>query len=151
MDMKMVAKLIALILTLSVSICLGQTPRKAEDFYQRGLVRQEKGDVEGAIADFSKAIEIDPQHADAYYNRGSLRQTKGDMDAAIADFNKTIEINPQYAEAYADRGLARLSQGLDAEAQKDFNKYLELDQSMKVTLEQRIKYVKYQRDKKRKS
>lgn len=56
-----------------------------------------------------------------------------------------------YADAYADRGLARLSQNLDDEAQKDFDKYLELNKDMKDVLEKRIKYAKYQRDKKRKS
>jgi tetratricopeptide (TPR) repeat protein len=105
----------------------------------------------GAMSDYSKVIEIEPRNADAYYNRGGLRQNSGNTDGAIADFSKVIEINPRYAEAYADRGLARLGQGLDSEAQKDFDEYLELNSSMKNSLEQRIKYAKYQRDKKPKS
>jgi tetratricopeptide (TPR) repeat protein len=104
----------------------------------------------GAIADYSKAIEISPQNADAYYNRGITRETAGDADGAIADFSKALDINPQYAEAYAGRGLIRLAQGLDAEAQKDFDRYLELNKEMKDSLEQRIKYVKYQRASKQK-
>ncbi|HYG80864.1 MAG TPA: tetratricopeptide repeat protein, partial [Pyrinomonadaceae bacterium] len=101
-----------------------------------------------AVGDFSKVIELDPQNADAYYNRGGLLVAQGEAAKAVDDFSKAIDINPQYAEAYADRGLARLSLGQDSEAQKDFDRYLELNKEMKDSLEQRIKYVRYYRDKK---
>ena len=58
------------VITMDVSVCWGQTLRKAEDYYGRGLARQEKGDLEGAIADFDKAIEILPKYAAAYGSRG---------------------------------------------------------------------------------
>ena len=50
--MKPVALGIVVVMTMGVSICWGQTRGRAEDYYQRGLTRQEKGDMEGAIADF---------------------------------------------------------------------------------------------------
>jgi Tetratricopeptide repeat len=60
----------------------------------------------GTIADFDKAIELDPNDAYAYYSRGLAYEEKGDLDRAIADFAKLIELNPKYAPAYNDRGLA---------------------------------------------
>ncbi len=36
----------------------GQTPRTAEDYNTRGLERQNNGDLEGAIEDYSKAISL---------------------------------------------------------------------------------------------
>src|SRR4051812_46427930 len=105
MNMKIVAKLMIGLLTLSVSVCLGQTLRKAEDYYQRGLVRYEKGDVEGAIADYSKAIEMYPKYASAYNSRAAARKTKGDIDGAIADYNKAIELSPEIALPYYYRGF----------------------------------------------
>ena len=63
--MKTIAMWIIVVITMGVSVCLGQTLRKAEDYYERGLTRQEKGDVEGAIADFGKALEIYPKYSAA--------------------------------------------------------------------------------------
>jgi len=79
-----------------------------------------------------------------------LQQAQTDIDGAIADYSKAIEINSEYADAYAERGLALLGKGLDKDADKDFARYLELNKDGKDYLEQRIKYFRYQRDKKRK-
>jgi tetratricopeptide (TPR) repeat protein len=35
-------------------------------------------DTKGAIADYTKAIELNPQYADAYYNRGNTKSKLGD-------------------------------------------------------------------------
>src|SRR3982751_5329383 len=103
--MKIIAKLIVGLLALSFSVCLGQTLRRAEDYYQRGLARYEKGDVEGAIADYSKAIEMYPKYSAAYNSRAAARKAKGDTDAAIADYNRAIELSPDIALPYYYRGF----------------------------------------------
>ena len=40
--------------------------QSADDFYNRGLAKQRSEDYQGAIADYTKAIEIDPQYARSY-------------------------------------------------------------------------------------
>ena len=70
-------------------------PRLAKTYYNRATVYRAKGEIERAIADYSKAIEIDPQHSNAYFGRGSAFEAKGDYDRAIADFTKAIEISPE--------------------------------------------------------
>src|SRR5271166_2035949 len=62
----------------------------AEAYYNRGNVKQAKGDSDGAITDYSKAIELKPDFAEPYYNRGVAKQAKGDFDGAIADYSKAI-------------------------------------------------------------
>lgn len=52
--------------------------RQAQTDYQ-------KGDYDKAIADCSKAIELDPKLAEAYVYRGVVFCEKGDHDKAIAD------------------------------------------------------------------
>jgi len=84
-----------------------QTPTTAKDYYDRAGERSDKGDLDGAIADYSKAIEIDPRYVDAYYARGIARKAKDDLDGAIADYSKGIEIDPRDPDAY--NGLAWLS------------------------------------------
>jgi tetratricopeptide (TPR) repeat protein len=60
----------------------------------------------GRIADFTKAIEINPHDADNYNNRGIAYRANIQIDRAIEDYSKAIEINPRDANAYYNRGAA---------------------------------------------
>jgi tetratricopeptide (TPR) repeat protein len=68
-------------------------------YLNRGVSRGKEGDLDGAVADFTKAIDLDPRLALAYFNRGEVLIQKGNFDAAIADFTKAIELNPRNGEA----------------------------------------------------
>jgi serine/threonine protein kinase len=92
-----------------------------------GIDKSNKGDKRGAIADFTKAIELDPKHAVAYNNRGNARADLSDNQGAIADYTKAIELNPTYAIAYTNRGFLRHSQGDRQGAIADFTKAIEID------------------------
>src|SRR5215510_6005154 len=80
--------------------------RDALAYYKRGVAYQDKHEHDRAIADYTKAIEINPQYGDAYFNRGTAYHSKRDYDRAFADLNKAIEINPQDGDAYQNRGIA---------------------------------------------
>jgi hypothetical protein len=49
---------------------------------------------DAAIADYTRAIEINPKNADACANRALARQIHGDFSDALADYDKVIELNP---------------------------------------------------------
>ena len=66
----------------------------------------DKGKYDDAIADFDKAIALDPNDAAAYGNRGNAYYSKGEVDRAIADYTKVIALNPNDAKAYYNRGNA---------------------------------------------
>jgi tetratricopeptide (TPR) repeat protein len=68
-------------------------------YYRRGNAYGKKGDLDRAIADYDKAIELDPKYVMAYNNRGIAYGKKGDFDSAIADLNKAIELDPKYVKA----------------------------------------------------
>ena len=57
------------------------------------LEKQENEDYYGAIADYTKAIELMPDNIPALYNRASLRSKLGDNYKAISDYTKVIELN----------------------------------------------------------
>ena len=82
-----------------------------EGYFNRGSTRKDKGDFDGAIADYSEAIRLNPQYALAHNSRGSARKDKGDLDGAIADYSEAIRLNPQYATAYYNRANARKDKG----------------------------------------
>jgi len=73
----------------------GETGTRLRDhaaYAKRGKERLNSGDFDGAIADYSKAIEMNPEFVDAYAQRGVAREHKGDMQGAKADYSKSIEI-----------------------------------------------------------
>ena len=56
-----------------------------ELYRQRASLREETADYEGAIADHTTMIEMDPDSIDAYADRARLRKLIGDMPGALAD------------------------------------------------------------------
>src|SRR5437667_1503486 len=106
---------------------MGPKPKDAEGFVQRASARGFNGDMNGAIADFSRAIELDPKSTSAYYHRGIARLEKAEFDAAIGDLNRAIELSPNTSDYYNDRGLAKLRKGDNDGAIADFTRAIELD------------------------
>jgi tetratricopeptide (TPR) repeat protein len=76
---------------------------RSKDEPRRAWPTKLKGENERAIADFSKALDLDPRLAKAHYNRAAVYRTKSEIDPAIADYSKAIEIDPQYSNAYFSR------------------------------------------------
>ena len=87
--------MLPVVLFVLLSAVQGQTPTTAVDYNNRGLAQKGKGDLDGAIADYTKAIEIDPRNAEAYKNRGLALLTKGRDQEAEQDFKKAIELDPK--------------------------------------------------------
>jgi protein O-mannosyl-transferase len=83
-----------------------KSPNIARPYNERGSVYCNKGNIDQAISDYNKAIEINPRHAAAYNNRGVAYLNKGNFVQVISDCNKAIEINPRHAAAYENRAIA---------------------------------------------
>ena len=56
-----------------------------ELYRSRAKLREALGDLEGALADQTKMIEMDPEFIDAWEGRARLRKHLGDMEGARAD------------------------------------------------------------------
>jgi tetratricopeptide (TPR) repeat protein len=66
--------------------------QRAGAYNSRGLLYQELGDYDKAIADFSEAIPLVWSNYGTYLtNRGMVYRVKGDLDAAMADMNAAME------------------------------------------------------------
>ena len=62
--------------------------------------------LEEAIAEYDKAILLEPQLARAYHKRGWAYTNLGRCARAIKDYDEAFRLDPKLAEAYADRGLS---------------------------------------------
>ena len=60
-------------------------PICAETYFNRGLSHAQNGEIELAIADYSKAIELKPDFAEAYYCRGGALLRLGKHEKAKSD------------------------------------------------------------------
>src|SRR5262249_52667573 len=80
------------------------SPPFPEVHYNRGDLRAEMGDVDGAIADFSRVLDLDPDNVDAYVNRAGLRCDLGENEAAWADVDAGLELDPEHAHLQCLRG-----------------------------------------------
>ena len=79
--------------------------QSASDLLNSGVDKAQSGNLQGAIADWTKAIEMNPMYAKAYFNRGVAKKNLKDYQASIADYTKAIEINSEYYHAYTNRGI----------------------------------------------
>jgi tetratricopeptide (TPR) repeat protein len=87
-------------------------------------VRERKLDL--AVADLSKAIEIDPRFAEAYFRRGSAYNDQRKFELAIIDLTKATELRPKDYQAYALRSTIYCNRDETALAAADEKKVLEL-------------------------
>ena len=61
-------------------------------YYNRALSKSKLEDHNGAIADYTKAIEIYPQYFDAIMNRSIAREILGDIKGACSDAKKIVSL-----------------------------------------------------------
>jgi len=96
-------------------------PTYALGYYSRGTVEQTKGDLDGAIADYSQAIQRDPKLAAADRNLARIKQGLSDPNGAI-----NPAANVQNAISYNDRGIAKQKKGDLDGAIADFTQAIKL-------------------------
>lgn len=115
-----------LLAVLASSVAL-EAQTTANDYNTLGSHERQKGNIDAAIADFTKAVELQPDYAVAYNNRGGAERAKGDLGAAVADYTKAIQLKPDFAGAYNNRGGAKRAQGDFDGAIADYSKAIELN------------------------
>ncbi len=76
-------------------------PIRAYAYHVQGRFKYEAGHYQEAIADFDKAVQLNPETLYTYYKRGDAKAALGKHEAAIADFDKAIQLNPEFFAAEA--------------------------------------------------
>ncbi|MFC1844959.1 tetratricopeptide repeat protein [Thermodesulfobacteriota bacterium] len=115
--------------------CAGKQPSlsDANSYLNRGLNNINQNKPKRAIADFTKAIELNPSEAKGYFLRGAVYSDIFEYKKAVNDFSKVIEITPDFALAYEMRAEAYVGLAVEGdiydskaeETEEDFNKFEE--------------------------
>lgn len=109
---------------------LESTPESREDFVRRGNARRENKDYEGAISDYTSAIDIDPCDDEVYTYRGISYELLEDYESANSDYSRAIEINPKNTSALKFRAFNKQTMFEDkAGALEDYSKAIEINPS----------------------
>jgi tetratricopeptide (TPR) repeat protein len=72
-----------------------QNSEGIKSYWGRGSIYSDLKDHDHAVADYSKAISLDPNNDELYVYRGWEYSAKGDYDRAIADYSESIRLNPE--------------------------------------------------------
>lgn len=80
-----------------------ESANNATDLSNQGQAKAEQQDYRGAIADISRAIQLNPNEADFYYQRGLILAKLEDQEGALKDFDDAILRNPNHGWAYFHR------------------------------------------------
>lgn len=73
--------------------CIGELPQEPSNhrWMRMGNLKLRSGDYDGAIADFNRAIALEPSNSGYYLVRANTKERKRDYAGAIADYTRAIE------------------------------------------------------------
>ena len=93
-----------------------------------GDARAAKGDVDGAIGAYQKALLYNPANPRVYMSLGKIYYgEKGLYYEAVTAYKKAIDLDPQSVEARLGLGEVYEDKGLYKEAIEEYKKVIELD------------------------
>jgi tetratricopeptide (TPR) repeat protein len=86
-----------------------------------------KGQVDDAVAQYQRALQINPDYPEALTNLGVALFRKGRVDDAVAQYQKALSIKPNFMQAHNDLGLALVQRGQVDDAVTHYQKALEIN------------------------
>ncbi len=93
---------------------------RAYAYAARADVRDDEDDFDGAIADYTAALAIDPDDPALYYMRSIVHSGRADWPATCADLDAAFARNLDMPEAYELLGMAHYNLGDYEKARADF-------------------------------
>ena len=110
---------------IDFSTAITLNPKSARGYNNRGNLYLEFKDWEYAIADFDRAIAIDPNYVDAYIGRGVAKESwPGAKASGMVDLNMALIIDPKSVRGYRSRANARRDIDDNQGAIEDYTKVM---------------------------
>jgi len=96
-------------------------------------------DLDLAIVDWTKAIELDPDYTDGYNSRATVQYLNSNFEEARRDYSEAINRAPHIALYCKNRAAALEKLNLPNQAEEDRKRAMELDPNLKFEREVRGK------------
>jgi tetratricopeptide (TPR) repeat protein len=110
--------------------CILHRPRMVEAWHNRGVAYFRLHQCDKAVADLSKAIELDRKLATAWLDRGTAYSYLRQHRKGVADSSRAIELDPKLALAWSNRGAAYLDLRHYGKAVANSSRAIELDRKL---------------------
>jgi len=104
-----------------------EVSQEVKELFNQGFDCYKAGDLEGAIAAFEKALEIDPEYCYSWYGVGLTLNNLGRNSEAITAYEKALEIDPKFHYAWSNLGATLNNLDRNSEAIAAYEKALEID------------------------
>ncbi len=105
----------------------GQSASDAQGYAARGQALAKSGKAAEALAEFDRALALDPYNVQALYGRGLIYQTDKQHEQAIADFTAANGLTPQRVEPLLARATSYLAIDKAKEAASDLDEAVQAD------------------------
>lgn len=105
---------------------LAAYPRSAKAHHGLGAALADRGQLDGAIAHYRRAIAIYPGYAVAHYNLGRVRLALGQYESARTGFAEAARLRPLDPHAVLNLGVALHSLGRLSEAAAAYRRSTQL-------------------------
>jgi tetratricopeptide (TPR) repeat protein len=103
-----------------------EAPKTAADFSRRGAASLSRRDYAAAIADFTRATELEPAVAQHFFDRALAQFQAGQPKPAMADLDQALKLKPDYIRALMSRAEEYLAEKDVTRAQADFDTVMRL-------------------------
>ena len=96
----------------------------SKSYFDLGKESLANREIDSAITNFSRAIELDPDDVDAYYLRGLTYSLEDEYDKAIADFEKVGQLDPNHTDVKEVHAAVYIARGGYYGLNRDFDRAL---------------------------
>lgn len=101
---------------------LRQESAESHRAFEQGYRQLQNRNYQGAIAEFNRAIQLDPNFKEAYSGRGLAQLQSGQVPQALDSYNRILQLDPKSAIAYSGMALVRSRLGDERQAKLDTEK-----------------------------
>lgn len=105
---------------------LDDDPAQTDALNLLGVIAQQRGDPDRAIALLIRALDVREDVADFHNNIAEAYRARGDNDRAIAHCRRAIELEPASADAHNNLGIALKAEGAIEAAETHFRRAIEI-------------------------
>lgn len=102
-------------------------PNSVDALRVRGRIYRQSGRLKEAIADYSRALQLDPSDKELYFKLALVQQDANDHAASVQNYKKYLRWKPNSSAAYNNLGVSYASLEMNDDAIAMYRKAIELD------------------------